>query len=221
MTEKPVIIPPTPSAEAYAEAVDRPLIADTDNPFGLLEAWLADAVRAEPNDANAAALATVDEMGMPDVRIVLVRGVSSSQGLTFYTNYHSAKGQQLAHTPRAALCFHWKSQRRQVRLRGSVSVVSPDVSDAYFNQRAAQSRIAAIASDQSRHLADRTVFEARLSEVSQAYADPDAIPRPAHWGGYCLKPIQIEFWQDQKFRMHDRLQFTSVDGAWERTRLYP
>lgn len=221
MTEKPAAIPSTPSAEAYAEEVDRPLIPDAPEPFALLESWLEEAGETEPNDPNAAALATVDGDGVPDVRVVLVRGLSPEQGLTFFTNYQSAKGRQLDGIPQAALCFHWKSQRRQVRIRGAVCRASSEVSDTYFNQRAAQSRMAAIVSDQSQPLAERSIFESRLDAVAEAYPETDFIPRPAHWGGYHLKPVQIEFWQDQKFRMHDRLQFCFINEIWSRTRLYP
>lgn len=221
MSDNSDIIPPTPSAADYNSEGPRPWIPDTDDPFALLETWLKDAGETEPNDASAASLATVDTDGLPDVRIVLVRGLSAKDGLTFYTNYRSGKGQQLAQTPKAALCFHWKSQRRQVRLRGSVVQAPREVSDTYFNQRAAESRIAAIASLQSQPLPDRTVFEDKMREVASAYVDAADIPRPEHWGGYQLIPTQIEFWQDQKFRTHDRLAFALGDGIWTSERLYP
>lgn len=221
MSDRTDVIPPTPSAEDYEKEGPRPWIPDVADPFSLLETWLKDAGASEPNDASAASLATVDADGLPDVRIVLVRGVSAQDGLTFYTNYESAKGQQLDANPRGALCFHWKSQRRQVRLRGPIAKAPTDVSDSYFNQRAAESRIAAIASQQSRPLANREAFESRMTEIANAYADPADIPRPAHWGGYRLVPTEIEFWQDQKFRTHDRLAFSITNGSWTSARLYP
>jgi len=221
MTDVPVSIPKSPSAAEYAAEGDRPLIPDTDTPFELLGTWLQDANAHEPNDSSAMSLATVDADGMPDVRIVLLRGLSAADGLQFYTNYDSAKGQQLAAHPKAALCFHWKSLRRQVRIRGTIKKSSAQQSDTYFQQRAPQSRIAAIASDQSRPLDNREVFNQRVAEISSIYGDDDDIPRPEHWGGYCLIPTEIEFWQDQAFRMHDRLKLVRDGNRWISARLYP
>lgn len=221
MTDVPVSIPTTPSAADYRAEGDRPLIPDVEEPYRLLEQWLRDANEREPNDSTAMSLATVDGDGMPDVRIVLLRGLSPEEGFQFYTNYESAKGRQLQAHPKAALCFHWKSLRRQVRVRGMIKKTSSDESDAYFRQRAPQSRIAAIASDQSRPLEDRDTFNQRVAEISSIYGDDDDIPRPDHWGGYRLVPSEIEFWQDQAFRMHDRLKMVWDDSRWTRTRLYP
>ena len=221
MTDVPVSIPKSPSAADYAAEGDRPLIPDVSDPFALLEVWLKDANAHEPNDSSAMSLATVDGDGMPDVRIVLLRGLNAETGLQFYTNYDSAKGQQLAVHPKAALCFHWKSLRRQVRIRGTIEKSSTEESDRYFQHRAPQSRIAAIASDQSRPLEDRDLFNQRVAEISSIYGDDDDIPRPEHWGGYTLKPTEIEFWQDQAFRMHDRLKLVRDGATWVSTRLYP
>ncbi|MEM1147005.1 MAG: pyridoxamine 5'-phosphate oxidase [Pseudomonadota bacterium] len=221
MTDVPVSIPKSPSAADYAAEGDRPLIPDAQDPFALLERWLKDANAHEINDSTAMSLATVDAEGMPDVRIVLLRGLSPDDGFQFYTNYDSAKGLQLAHHPKAALCFHWKSLRRQVRIRGTISKSTSAQSDDYFRRRAPQSRIAAIASDQSRPLHDRDDFNQRVAEISAIYGDDDDIPRPDHWGGYCLKPTEIEFWQDQAFRMHDRLKMIWDGTSWQRSRLYP
>ncbi|MEZ5946361.1 MAG: pyridoxamine 5'-phosphate oxidase [Hyphomonas sp.] len=218
MTSK--IIPPTPSTADYASHGDRPLIADMDDPFALFEAWMAEARESEPNDCNAMSLATVDAKGMPDVRILLLKDVAEG-GFTFYTNLESAKGEQLRDNPVAALCFHWKTLRRQVRVRGTITRVSNEEADAYFASRAAQSRIGAIASDQSRPLPDRAIYEQRVAEVSEVYGDGPDIPRPDFWGGYRLTPVEIEFWQDQAFRMHDRLKFHRDGNAWRRGRLYP
>ncbi len=213
------VIPPSPSAADYALYEDRPLIAEMDDPFDLLKIWLSEAREYEPNDANAMALATVDEGGMPDVRIVLLKGTDEGR-LTFFTNLESVKGAQLAANPKAALCFHWKSMRRQVRVRGNVHRVSEAEADTYFASRAAQSRISALASDQSRPLPDRAIFTQRVAEFSEIYGDDD-IPRPVNWGGYHLIPSEIEFWQDQAFRMHDRLRFWRTGAGWRKTRLYP
>ena len=221
MTDVPVSIPSSPSAADYAAEGDRPLIPDTDKPFDLLELWLKEANEHEPNDSTAMSLATVDADEMPDVRIVLLRGLSAEDGLQFYTNYDSAKGVQLAARPKAAICFHWKSLRRQVRVRGVIEKSSAAQSDTYFSQRAPQSRIAAIASDQSRPLGDREVFNQRVAEISAIYGDDDDIPRPEHWGGYRLMPSVFEFWQDQAFRMHDRLKLVADGTSWLSTRLYP
>ena len=221
MTDVPVSIPRSPSAAEYAAEGDRPLIPDTANPFDLLDVWLKDANAHELNDSSAMSLATVDVDGMPDVRIVLLRGLDPKTGLQFYTNYDSAKGAQLAAHPKAALCFHWKSLRRQVRIRGEIEKSTPEQSDLYFKQRAPQSRIAAIASDQSRPLENRDVFNQRVAEISAIYGDDDDIPRPEHWGGYRLMPREFEFWQDQAFRMHDRLKLILDGETWLSSRLYP
>lgn len=215
------VIPPSPSAADYAAERDRPLIPETADPIGLFQNWMAEARASELNDSNAMSLATVDAEGRPDVRIVLLKGVDA-QGFTFFTNLESAKAVQLSANPVAALCFHWKSQRRQVRVRGSVTPVSAAEADAYFASRAAQSRISAIASDQSRPMADRAVFEQRVAEISSIYGDDKDIPRPPHWGGFRLAPVEIEFWQDQAFRMHDRLKlYRKGEDGWSSVRLYP
>ncbi|MFN3314733.1 MAG: pyridoxamine 5'-phosphate oxidase, partial [Hyphomonas sp.] len=186
MQEK-TVIPPTPSAADYAAEGDRPLIPEATDPVALLQAWLAEARTTEPNDSNAMSLATVDADGRPDVRIVLLKGVDET-GFTFFTNLESTKAVQLAASPFAALCLHWKSARRQVRVRGSVAPVSAAEADAYFASRAAQSRISAIASDQSRPMASRDAFEQRIAELSVIYGDGPDIPRPPHWGGFRLTP---------------------------------
>jgi pyridoxamine 5'-phosphate oxidase len=213
-------IPPSPSAAEYANSGDRPLIPETADPVSLFQQWMADARASELNDSNAMSLATVDADGNPDVRIVLLKGVDET-GFTFFTNLESTKGLQLAGHPAAALAFHWKSLRRQVRVRGSVTRVTDGEADAYFASRAPQSRISAIASDQSRPMADRAVFEQRIAEVSTVYGDGPDIPRPEFWGGFRLAPTEIEFWQDQAFRMHDRLKLYRKGDGWSSVRLYP
>ncbi len=214
------VIPPSPSAADYASERDRPLIPLADNPVAFFRDWMAEARAAELNDFNAMSLATVDPDGMPDVRIVLLKDISDA-GFSFFTNLESVKGRQLAAHPKAALCLHWKSLRRQVRIRGNIEQVSEADADTYFASRAPQSRISAIASDQSRPLPDRSVFEQRIAEISEVYGDGPDIPRPVFWGGFRLAPTEIEFWQDQAFRMHDRLRYTRDGDGWTTTRLYP
>ena len=214
-------IPPTPTPDDYAADGERPVIQDGPDPLALFREWLATAGDHEPNDANAMSLATVDENGMPDVRIVLLKDVSPS-GFTFYTNHESAKGRQLAATGKAALCFHWKSLGRQVRVRGSVTMVPAADSDAYFAQRARDSQIGAWASAQSRPLEGREALIARIESLKATYEAQD-VPRPPHWGGYSLRPETLEFWQAQAFRLHDRVLYTrdAIDEGWNRLRLNP
>jgi pyridoxamine 5'-phosphate oxidase len=190
------------------------------DPFALFAAWFAEAKAAEPNDPDAMALATVDATGLPDVRMVLLKD-ADERGFVFYTNEQSAKGGELAANPKAALVLHWKSIRRQVRVRGAVERVSGAEADAYFSSRSRDSRIAASASDQSRPLDSRKTFEARVTDLQKQYEGKD-VPRPAHWGGYRVVPAEIEFWHDRPHRMHDRIRFTRVaDGSWQKARLYP
>lgn len=192
-----------------------------DDPFALFDLWMADASAAEPNDPNAMAVATVDDTGLPDVRIILLKGVDE-RGFVFFTNFESAKGRELGATPKAALCFHWKSIRRQVRVRGPVAPVSAAEADEYFATRPRDSQIGAWASRQSRPLDSRAKFEAEIAEMAKRYDGGD-VPRPPHWSGYRVTPLQVEFWHDRPFRLHDRLRFTraSEGAAWSKTRLYP
>ncbi len=215
------LIPPTPSAQAYQdEVLERPPVPDVAEPYGLFAQWLQDAKAREPNDANAMALATVDADGVPDVRIVLLKDVSAG-GFTFYTNTMSAKGMALAGQPVAALSFHWKSLRRQVRIRGQVEPVLPQEADAYFATRARDSQIGAWASAQSEVMPDRATLEARMTLI-EALHDGEDVPRPAHWSGYRVVPQSVEFWQDRPFRLHDRLKLHRLPGGdWSRERLYP
>jgi pyridoxamine 5'-phosphate oxidase len=195
-------------------------LAAATQPFQLFAEWLAEAEASEPNDPTAMALATVDETGLPDVRMVLLKGFDAG-GFVFYTNTESRKGRHLAAAPRAAICFHWKSLRRQVRARGSVEAVTPEQADEYFDSRPRLSRIGAWASRQSESLESRFALEKAVALYTARFG-VGKIPRPPHWSGYRIVPAEIEFWRDGAFRMHDRVRF-SRDGAsgWTRTRLFP
>ncbi|MHB0953043.1 MAG: pyridoxamine 5'-phosphate oxidase [Allorhizobium sp.] len=190
-------------------------------PYTLFGAWLKDAEASEINDPNAVAVATVDENGLPNVRMVLLKDFDT-RGFVFYTNFESQKGQEILGQKKAAMCFHWKSLRRQVRLRGEVEVVSDEEADTYFRSRPLGSRIGAWASKQSRPLEGRFALEKAVAEYTARYALGD-IPRPPYWSGFRIKPVSIEFWHDRKFRLHDRIEFRreKVDAAWTKVRMYP
>ncbi len=193
----------------------------SDEPFRLFSDWLAEAKASEINDPNAMTLATVDPDGLPDARMVLLNGFDS-RGFVFFTNTESAKGRELAATAKAALVFHWKSLRRQVRVRGPVEQVSTEEADAYFATRPRLSQIGAWASQQSRPLEGRFALEAAVAATTARYG-LGAVPRPPHWTGFRVLPVAVEFWHDRPFRLHDRIVFTRPDpaGAWDKTRLYP
>jgi pyridoxamine 5'-phosphate oxidase len=190
-------------------------------PFDLFRQWFADAKASEPNDPNAMALATVDPQGMPDVRMVLMKGYDE-QGFVFYTNTGSAKGTQLLASRKAAIVFHWKSLHRQVRVRGPIEQVSDAEADAYFQSRPRDSRIGAWASQQSRPLESRFALEKAVAVNAAKYA-VGTVPRPPHWTGFRIMPVAIEFWHDRPFRLHDRITFSRAEpnGDWTRHRLYP
>lgn len=192
-----------------------------DDPHALFEAWLAEARAGEPNDPEAMALATADASGAPSVRMVLLKG-HDQRGFVFYTNSLSRKGGELAENPRAALLFHWKSLRRQIRIRGPVDIVSDAEADAYFATRHPESRRGAHASQQSRPLENRARLEAEFAEIAQRYPG-ETIPRPAYWSGFRVRPLAIEFWKDGAHRLHDRVTFrrADLDAPWQRARLYP
>ncbi|NEK38869.1 pyridoxamine 5'-phosphate oxidase [Rhizobium leguminosarum] len=194
---------------------------ESGEPFKLFAEWLKEAELSEPNDPNAVALATVDEDGLPNVRMVLLKGFDED-GFVFYTNFESQKGREILGQKKAAMCFHWKSLRRQVRLRGPVEIVTDVEADDYFKTRARGSRIGAWASRQSRPLESRFALEKAVAEYTARYAIGE-IPRPAHWSGFRIRPTSIEFWKDQKFRLHDRVEFRrpSPEGEWDKVRMYP
>ena len=216
------LIPPSPAEDDYVRAVEQaeplPLLPEQD-PLALFEEWLRAAVRSEPNDANAMVLATVDADGMPNSRMVLLKGVDAAS-FVFYTNIESAKGRELAANPRAALGFHWKSLRRSVRVRGAVEPVTPAEADAYFATRARPAQIGAWASDQSRPLRDRFALERRVAEVGLRFG-LGKVSRPPHWSGYRLRPATIEFWRSRPFRLHERLVFQRTADGWTTQRLFP
>ncbi len=193
----------------------------TQNPFALFDDWFAAARASEINDSNAMALATVDAQGRPSVRMVLLKG-HGPEGFVFYTNQQSRKAEQLADSPHAALLFHWKSLRRQVRIEGAVSIVTDEMADAYFATRHRDSQLGAWASDQSRPLDARETFERRFDEAKARFEGGD-VPRPPHWSGYLVTPERIEFWQDREYRLHERRLFLRSDAAegWSETLLYP
>ncbi|MBY8822512.1 pyridoxamine 5'-phosphate oxidase [Sphingomonas colocasiae] len=195
----------------------------TQDPFALFDDWFAAARASEINDSNAMALATVDGEGRPSVRMVLLKG-HGPEGFVFYTNQQSRKAGQLAANANAALLFHWKSLRRQVRIEGPVSTVSDAMADAYFATRHRDSQLGAWASDQSRPLDTRETFERRFDEAKARFEGGD-VPRPPHWSGYLVTPERIEFWQDREYRLHERRLFLRADAAagagWSETLLYP
>jgi pyridoxamine 5'-phosphate oxidase len=195
--------------------------AERNDPFNLFGEWLKEAEKSEPSDANAMALATADEEGLPNVRMVLLKGFDE-RGFVFYTNYESQKGQEILGTMKAAICFHWKSLRRQVRVRGPVEEVTKAEADAYFASRPRDSRIGAWASQQSRPLESRFALETAVALNTAKYAIGE-VPRPPYWSGFRIKPLSIEFWHDRPFRLHDRVAFRRPDmtSDWTKTRLYP
>lgn len=220
------VIPPSPSREEYARDYAAALAANADEaifdrvePIGLFVDWLAYARAHEVNDPNAMTLSTVDADGWPDARLVLLKDVDA-RGFTFYSNRESAKGLELAASPVAALTFHWKSLRRQVRVRGRVEPVTPQEADAYFASRARESRIGAWASDQSRPLDDRATLEAAVVRETARFEGQD-VPRPERWIGWRVVPRSVEFWRDRPFRLHDRLRFDREGDGWAKTRLWP
>jgi pyridoxamine 5'-phosphate oxidase len=188
-------------------------------PFALFATWLKDAEASEINDPNAVALATVDADGLPNVRMVLLKGFDV-RGFVFYTNFESQKGQEILGQKKAAMCFHWKSLRRQIRLRGEVEVVSEAEADEYYQSRPLGSRIGAWASKQSRPLEGRFALEKAVAEYTAKYALGN-VPRPPHWSGFRIMPRSIEFWHDRKFRLHDRIEFRRDGDGWSKVRMYP
>jgi pyridoxamine 5'-phosphate oxidase len=208
-------------AKSRQEAPEIQDFTEANDPFNLFFHWLGEAEKTEPDDPNAMAVATVDDGGLPNVRMILLKGVDQD-GFVFYTNCGSAKGLELAANPKAALLFYWKSLHRQIRMRGPVEPVSDAEADAYFGTRSRESRIGAWASDQSRPLASRATLEARVALRADEFKDRE-VTRPPYWHGYRLVPLEIEFWRGGHHRLHDRVVFRRADPSevWTRTRLYP
>lgn len=205
--------------EEYAELVPH------GDPYALFDSWYADARTSEPNDSNAMALATATPGGLPSVRMVLLKGYGQDEcgkgGFVFYTNGLSRKGQEIAANPEAALLFHWKSLRRQIRIEGSLAPVTEAMADAYFASRARDSQLGAVASDQSAPLDSRATFLERYEEAKRHFDGRD-VERPKHWTGYCVTPRAFEFWHDRLHRLHERRRFTlDGEGGWASTLLYP
>ena len=206
---------------SYGDTPQAPDFSGAGDPLALFAAWFGDAQAQEINDPNAMALATVDETGLPNVRIVLLKDFGP-KGFVFYTNFESAKGRELLASGKAALCFHWKSLRRQVRVRGGVTQVSEEEADAYFASRPRGSRIGAWASQQSRPLEGRFALEKAVALYAAKYA-VGSVPRPEYWSGFRLAPVEIEFWHDRPFRLHDRTVFRrgSPVEPWRTAQLFP
>jgi pyridoxamine 5'-phosphate oxidase len=189
------------------------------DPFSLFEIWFAEARETEINDSNAMTIATADADGQPSARMVLLKG-HGPNGFVFYTNQQSRKAGDISENPKAAILFHWKSLRRQIRIEGKISTVANDLADAYFASRSRDSQLGAWASDQSRPLADRATFEARFAEMTKRFEGSD-VPRPPHWSGYRLTPARFEFWQDRAHRLHERRTFVRDGDDWTEGLLYP
>ncbi len=210
--------PPTPD-DNFAEASD---------PFALFDTWFAEAEAHEINDPNTMILASVDGDGMPNARALLLKGVDTAdagagRGFTFYTNFESAKGRELSGQPRAAMVFHWKSLRRQVRLRGLIAPVAAEEADAYFASRPRGSQIGAWASAQSRPLESMPALHRAVDDATARFPDDQPVPRPPHWSGFRLVPLEIGFWHDRPYRLHERVVFRrpAPGSDWQRSRLFP
>ena len=193
---------------------------ELDNPIDLFKKWFSEAEKNEINDPNAVAVATSDESNQPNVRMVLLKGLSD-KGFVFYTNFNSKKGEELKKNLKASMCFHWKSLRRQVRVIGKVEEVTPKEADNYYNSRPYNNRISAWASSQSEILDKRETFLNKIKEYKKRYPDENNVPRPAYWSGWRLMPDDIEFWVDGEGRVHERLNYKKRNGKWEKEILYP
>jgi pyridoxamine 5'-phosphate oxidase len=202
-----------------ATASSDPFSTEANDPLPCFQAWFAEARLAEPNDPDAMALATATPTGLPSVRMVLLKEITADGSFLFYTNAESRKGAELVSNPYAALCLHWKSLRRQVRIEGQVTETSSQQADAYFHSRPRGSQLGAMASNQSRPLADRATLETHAATLARLY--PDVVPRPGYWRGFAVHAAAIEFWRSRPDRLHDRMLYTRTAGKWHRSLLYP
>ncbi len=193
---------------------------DEDDPFVVFKEWMSEAEKNEINDPNAVALATVNESNQPDVRMVLLKEYNKN-GFIFFTNLNSKKGTDLKKTPKASMCFHWKSLLRQVRISGDISLISDDEADKYFYSRPYLSKIGAWSSSQSKPMETRDALLNKIDEYKNKFIDQNNVPRPDHWSGFLLSPNKIEFWKDVEGRLHQRLEYSKVSNSWERQILYP
>ena len=193
---------------------------DEDDPFVVFKQWMSEAEKNEINDPNAVALATVNESSQPDVRIVLLKEYNNN-GFIFFTNLNSKKGTDLKQTPKASMCFHWKSLLRQVRISGTISLISEKEADEYFDTRPYVSKIGAWSSNQSKPMETRDEFLKKINEFKNKYSDQNNIPRPKYWSGFLLSPNKIEFWKDEEGRLHQRLEYLKVSNSWKKQILYP
>ena len=193
---------------------------DLENPLELFKIWMEEAKKNEINDPNALSLATINKDNEPSVRMVLLKGVSP-KGFVFYTNLNSPKSLDLKINPKAAMCFHWKSLQRQIRISGSVIQVSDQEADTYYNSRPYESRIGAWASDQSQTMNQRDDFLKKIKELKEKYKDQNNLPRPKNWSGWCLTPMSYEFWLGDKYRIHERLKYSKNINNWKKEILYP
>ena len=193
---------------------------DLDDPLELFKIWMSEAEKKEINDPNALALATTSKNNEPSVRMVLLKGLSP-KGFVFYTNLNSPKSKDLKNNPKASMCFHWKSIQRQVRIAGNVSQIADNEADNYFNSRPYESRIGAWASDQSEIMKAREELLKKIDKFKNKYNDPNNLPRPEHWSGWCLNPLSVEFWLGDEYRIHERLKYNKISNNWKKEILYP
>lgn len=193
---------------------------DLDDPLELFKSWMAEAEKKEISDPTASSLATANSAGQPDVRMVLLKGLSS-RGFVFYTNLNSSKSRDLKENPKAAMCFHWKSSNRQIRILGSVTKVDDREADLYFNSRPYESRISAWASDQSNPMEKRSELLKKVENFKKKYKDEKNVPRPPYWSGWCLRPLSVEFWLHKDDRIHERLRYNKAAKGWKKEILYP
>ena len=193
---------------------------DLDDPLELFKIWMAKAEKKEIRDPTSSSLATANNAGQPNVRMVLLKGLSH-KGFVFYTNLNSSKSNELKENPKAAMCFHWKSFNRQIRILGSVTQVDAREADLYFNTRPYESKISAWASDQSKPMKQRSELLKKIEDLNEKYKDEKNVPRPPHWSGWCLKPSSIEFWLHKDNRIHERLRYNKIANDWKKEILYP